>query len=94
MACGVPLVASAVGGILDTVVHEVTGLHVPPRDPAAIASAVDRLLLDGALRRRLGAAGVERARGRYSWRRVAEQTLDVYRALVAQPVLAVERLSS
>ena len=45
MACGVPVIVSAVGGLTDSVVHGETGLHVPPRDPDAIASA-DGLLLD------------------------------------------------
>ena len=44
MACGVPVVASAVGGMLDTVVDGVTGAHVPPRDPAALAEVLSALL--------------------------------------------------
>src|SRR5690606_9408897 len=61
MACGVPVVASAVGGMIDTVVDGVTGVHVPPRDPERLAEALTALLDDaGAARRaRYGAAGVE-----------------------------------
>ncbi len=44
MACGVPVVAAAVGGLQDTVVDHGTGMHVPPRDPEAIASALALLL--------------------------------------------------
>jgi glycosyltransferase involved in cell wall biosynthesis len=78
MSCGVPVVASSVGGLVDTVVDGVTGIHVPPRRPAPIAEALRTLLADAALRARLGAAGVERARARYGWDRVAASTLAVY----------------
>ena len=62
MACGVPVVAAAVGGLRDTVVDHATGLHVPPRDPEAIAAALAMLLGDPALRTELGGAGQRRAR--------------------------------
>ncbi|MFA9428796.1 glycosyltransferase [Egicoccus sp. AB-alg2] len=83
MACGVPVVASAVGGMIDTVVDGVTGLHVPPRDPQAVAAAVRRLLADAALRERLGGAGVERVRQRYTWNRVADAVVDAYQQALA-----------
>jgi glycosyltransferase involved in cell wall biosynthesis len=83
MACGVPVVASAVGGLADSVVDQQTGWLVPPRDPAALASALAQLLADPARRTAFGAAGVERARRRYSWRQVAAQTEAVYRRLTA-----------
>jgi glycosyltransferase involved in cell wall biosynthesis len=57
-----PVVASAVGGLRDTVVHGVTGLLVPPGDPAALAAALDDLLEDPARRDRMGEAGRRRAR--------------------------------
>jgi len=79
MACGVPVVASAVGGLIDTVVHGVTGFHVPPRQPDAIAAAVGALAADPALRAELGAAGRQRAETRYGWVRIARGTLDTYR---------------
>lgn len=81
MACGVPVVASAVGGLADSIVDRQTGWLVPPRDPVALAGALGRLLADPALRAALGAAGVERARRRYSWRRVAARTEAVYLGL-------------
>jgi D-inositol-3-phosphate glycosyltransferase len=84
MACGVPVVASAVGGLADSIVDHQTGWLVPPRDPAALASALGQLLADPAKRAALGAAGVERARRRYSWRRVAAQTEAVYLRLAAE----------
>jgi glycosyltransferase involved in cell wall biosynthesis/phosphoheptose isomerase len=78
MACGVPIVASAVGGMIDTVVDGVTGVHVPPRDPDRLAAALRGLLDDPARREEYGAAGVERARRLFDWNRIAAATLDVY----------------
>ena len=81
MACGVPVLATAVGGLTDTVVDGVTGFHVPPRRPRAIAEKIKWLLRDDSLRRRFGEAGVERARTRYGWDTVAAQTLESYSRL-------------
>ncbi|MGV0656103.1 glycosyltransferase [Mycolicibacterium thermoresistibile] len=82
MACGVPVVAAAVGGMLDTVVHDVTGRLVPPRRPAELADTINQLLRDSFLRQSLGAAGRDRARARYSWDRVATDTQRIYDRLV------------
>jgi D-inositol-3-phosphate glycosyltransferase len=87
MACGRPVVASAVGGLIDTIVEGVTGVHVPPRQPDRLAEAIRRLLGDTALRARLGAAGANRARSRYTWARVADATFDVYLELLAEPAV-------
>jgi glycosyltransferase involved in cell wall biosynthesis len=84
MACGVPVVASAVGGHIDTVIHGVTGVHVPPSSPAATAEQIGRLLADPGRRAALGAAAAQRARSRYSWSRVAAETEDVYRKLTCE----------
>ena len=85
MACGVPVVASAVGGMLDSVAEGETGRLVPPQDPAALAAAVAELLADPAQRLAFGRAGVQRARSRYSWDAVATATAEVYdRALAAR----------
>jgi glycosyltransferase involved in cell wall biosynthesis/phosphoheptose isomerase len=81
MACGVPVVAAAVGGMIDTVVDGVTGVHVPPRDPERLAVALERLLADHDRRIELGRAGVERARRLFDWNRIAAATLDVYARL-------------
>jgi len=88
MACGVPVVASAVGGLCDTVVDGVTGLHVPPGNPEAVAAAVGRVLADPALAATVGAAGAARVRARYRWDHVARSTLSVYRELVGIPLAA------
>jgi glycosyltransferase involved in cell wall biosynthesis len=83
MAHGRPVVASAVGGLLDLVVDGETGLLVEPGDIAALRSALERLLGDDALRRRLGVAARERARERLSWEAATEATLAVYERAVA-----------
>ncbi len=76
MACGVPVVASDVGGLAETVVDGVTGLLVPPRDPDAIAGAVRRLMDDAPTAARMRAAALRRSR-RYGWPEIAARTLRV-----------------
>ena len=78
MACGVPVIASAVGGLIDTVVHGRTGVHVPPRDPDALAAELSAVLADPDRRAAYGAAGARRARARYSWDRIAALTEHAY----------------
>lgn len=56
-ALGIPVVTTTATGAVDSILHEVTGLLVPPRDPFALASAIQRLLRDPGLRLSLGAAG-------------------------------------
>jgi glycosyltransferase involved in cell wall biosynthesis len=82
MACGVPVIASAVGGMLDTVVDGVTGLHVAPREPSRLAAALRSLLADDERRHAMGAEGVQRARALYGWDRVARETLAVYSSVL------------
>jgi glycosyltransferase involved in cell wall biosynthesis len=82
MACGVPVVVSSVGGLVDTVVDGMTGIHVPPQSPRQLAIALNMLAGEPKRRRMLGRLGVERVRGRYSWSRIAAETFEVYRALV------------
>jgi D-inositol-3-phosphate glycosyltransferase len=77
MACGVPVVASAVGGHTDTVQDGVTGALVPPRDPGALSQVVADLLSRPDLAR-YGAAAAGRVRARYSWERIAHETAAVY----------------
>ncbi|GAB3271486.1 glycosyltransferase family 1 protein [Sinomonas notoginsengisoli] len=81
MASGVPTIVAAVGGLAETTVDGVTGLHVPPKDPAALAEAICTLADDPQLRSRFGEAGVERARARYTWDRIAGDTEHIYRAM-------------
>jgi glycosyltransferase involved in cell wall biosynthesis len=77
MAYGRPVVATAVGGLLDAVSDADTGLLVPPGDEAALRAAVARLLEDSGLRARLGAAARERAAERFSWPAYVEATRGV-----------------
>jgi D-inositol-3-phosphate glycosyltransferase len=86
MACGVPVVASAVGGLTDTVVDGVTGDLVPPRDPRSLAAALRNLLGDEMRRVAYGAAAVDRAVYAYSWPRVAARLGQVYASVAASAV--------
>ncbi|MGN9780372.1 glycosyltransferase [Nonomuraea sp. ZG12] len=83
MACGVPVIASAVGAHLDSVIDGVTGLLVPPDRPARTARLARELLTDPTLRTALGYAGADRARSRYSWERVSQELLRVYESACA-----------
>ncbi|MBI4289355.1 MAG: glycosyltransferase [Chloroflexi bacterium] len=66
MACGRPVVCTAVGGMRETVLDGITGILVPPRDPKALAEAILRLLKDRNLRERMGKAGRQRVLQDYS----------------------------
>ncbi len=94
MACGVPVVVSSVGGLVDTVVDGVTGLHVAPRDPAGLARALNALRVDDHLRASMGRASVTRVRARYSWLRIAAETLDVYRGLIGRSAADTDDVAS
>ena len=84
MASGVPVVATAVGGQIDSVVHGETGLHVPPRDPRALGAALRELLADPGRARALGRAGARRARRLYGFDRIGAATREVYTELAAR----------
>ena len=83
MACGVPVIASAVGGHLDTVVDGRTGALVPPRDPAALAQRLRELLADPARLAAIGSAAAAWARSRYGWSHIALETELLYRQVLA-----------
>jgi glycosyltransferase involved in cell wall biosynthesis len=78
MAHGRPVVAGDVGGLRDLVVDGETGYLVPPRDVRALREALERLLGDRGLRRRLGDAARERARTHFSWEAFTDATLAAY----------------
>ncbi|MGV9295621.1 glycosyltransferase [Amycolatopsis sp. NPDC003676] len=84
MACGVPVVAAAVGGLADTVVDGITGRLVPPRDPARLSARLRALLDEPAQLEALGTAGLERVRARYSWDRIAAETVRAYENAVPE----------
>ena len=84
MAAGVPVVATAVGGLPEAVEDGVSGLLVAPRDAAALGRAISSLLADGARAARLGAAGRERVREQFSDERMVRDTEQFYLALLAR----------
>jgi glycosyltransferase involved in cell wall biosynthesis len=83
MACGRPVVGSAVGGLLDTVAPGVTGELVPPRRPDALARVLRDLLADPARRAAYGRAGRARAVTTYQWGRVVAETERAYVSLTS-----------
>jgi D-inositol-3-phosphate glycosyltransferase len=83
MACARPVIGSAVGGIQYTVRDQETGLLVPPRDPYALATALERLLSDPQLRRSMGSAARQRVESQFCWPLAASRTLDLYREVLA-----------
>jgi D-inositol-3-phosphate glycosyltransferase len=78
MACGTPVVASAIGSHLDTIIDGTTGLLVPPGHPGMIAQRIRSLLASPMLLEGFGIAAVDRARARYSWDRIGQETLAIY----------------
>ena len=84
-ACGRAIVATDVPGCREVVEHEHTGLLVPPRDPRALAEAIDWLAGDPAFRARLGQAARARVLDRFTVDEVMGATLDVYRDLCRGP---------
>jgi glycosyltransferase involved in cell wall biosynthesis len=79
MAAGVPVVATAVGGVPELVSDAETGILVPPRDPAALARALGALAADADLRERMGEAGRRRAEREFSLAGFHRAHLEVYR---------------
>jgi glycosyltransferase involved in cell wall biosynthesis len=88
MACGVPVVASAVGAHGDIVVEGTTGFLVPPGRPDLVAARIRHLLGHSMPRQALSVAAMDRARSRYSWDRVAAETLAVYQGAAQTQLVA------
>ncbi len=84
MACGIPVVASRVGGIPEYVVDGQTGLLVPPRDPRALADAIWALVANPDVRFRMGQAGRARVGAHFNSQQMVERTRCLYRELLRQ----------
>jgi glycosyltransferase involved in cell wall biosynthesis len=82
MVAGVPIVATAVGGVPDVVLHEQHALLIPPRDVAELASALGRMLDDADLAARLAAAAQQRALVKYTPEALAKRVGDLYREVL------------
>ena len=78
MACGTPVIASAAGGQADAVLDGTTGILVPPGRPALLAQRIRQLLAHPMMLEAFSVAAADRARSRYSWDRIAHETLAVY----------------
>jgi glycosyltransferase involved in cell wall biosynthesis len=85
MACGRPVVGSAVGGIAFTIADGETGYLVPPRDPAALAARLQFVLASPELRARLGQAARRRVEEGFTWPLVAQRTAGLYDTLLGEP---------
>jgi D-inositol-3-phosphate glycosyltransferase len=93
MACGIPVVASNVGGLVSTVVHGRTGFLVPAGDWQAFGQAIIRLLASPALREAYGRAGLERVHT-FAWPRIAEYNIQLYRRLLRQKKVRSQQLAA
>jgi glycosyltransferase involved in cell wall biosynthesis len=90
MACGTPVIASAIGGHLDTVVDGTTGLLVAPGQPKSLARRIRKLLANPMLLEGFGIAAADRAQARYSWERIGRETIALYQKTQAPVVAPVE----
>jgi phosphoheptose isomerase len=85
MACARPVIGAKVGGIKYTVEHGKTGFLVPPGDAGALAERLAFLLRNPEVAERMGRAGLERARARFTWTGVTKLTASVYESVLSQP---------
>ncbi len=83
MACGVPVVGSRSGSIMEVVEDQRTGLLATPLDPVAFADAIERLAKDGELRRQLGAQAMEHVRRHFTVDIAVQKTIEIYESLWA-----------
>ena len=89
LAAAVPVVATRVGVVPEVLENDVTALLVPAGESVPLAAAIERLLRDAALRRRLGAAGADLVRARFSGARVAERLTALYLSLAVDSAQSV-----
>ena len=82
LACGTPVVGTTAGALPEVVGEEGTGILVPPRDARALTAGIQQALEDEGQREKMGKAGRERMVNLFSWRSVAERTVEVYKELI------------
>ena len=87
MACGVPVVASNVGGLKFTIIPEETGLLVEPKDIEAFANGIDRILFDDLWVRKMRKQGSTNVNQRFSWAGVSIQLSELYRHVLARSLM-------
>lgn len=88
MACGTPVIASAAGGQVDAVLDGTTGILVPPGRPALLAKRIRQILAHPMLLEAFSVAATDRARSRYSWDRIAHETIAVYDTALGAAAMA------
>jgi glycosyltransferase involved in cell wall biosynthesis len=81
MACGLPVITTQVGGAAEAVIDSVTGLTVPPGDPAKLANAISALLCQPERRRSMGESGLQLVRSRFDEKQMATKIQDLYQKL-------------
>jgi D-inositol-3-phosphate glycosyltransferase len=87
MACARPVIGADTGGIRYSVRDGKTGWLVPPKDPDALAERLAVLARDSLMRRRMGEAGLRRARERFTWEQVSRELLNVFDEIMAPATL-------
>ncbi|MBV9231610.1 MAG: glycosyltransferase [Chloroflexi bacterium] len=93
MACGRPIIGSAVGGITYTIAAGETGFLVPPRDPETLAARLHQLLMEPEMRERMGRAARLRMERKFTWSTVAMSTSALYETLLAPTLSGREEVS-
>jgi glycosyltransferase involved in cell wall biosynthesis len=83
MVCGTPVVATRAGALPEVVGEEGGGILVPPRDPHALAAAILKVLQEEELRKKMGVLGRQRVESLFTWPKVAERTVEVYKELIS-----------
>jgi glycosyltransferase involved in cell wall biosynthesis len=84
MACATPVVATLAGALPEVVGNGEGGILVPPRDPQALAAAILKILRDETLKKNMGVLGRKRVERLFTWPKVAERTIEVYKELIGE----------
>jgi glycosyltransferase involved in cell wall biosynthesis len=94
MASGVVVVAATVGTLADVVLDDITGIVLPPENPAGLAAALRKLLAQSFQCESMGAAGRSRAQSRFAWQRIALDALNIYQSAGAQGRVPIDASSA